>query len=191
MNTGRSGLPIVVLWTVAVVLMGGIFTSYHQPFNIPGEGVLALVQDPGRGNWRTLHILSTGCGCSLRVMQHLLVRHPFPDVKEQVLLIGDDEASSPVTDELIAKLRRQGFSLTRIAAKDVPKQAGLHGVPLLVVASPENKIAYIGGYGAHGDEDGPVLAQARAGKKMIPLPILGCAIGSRIRQQADPFGLKY
>jgi len=189
---GRGRFSILGLWAVAVVLTGSVLTSYHQPFNFPAEGVLALVPDhPGRGNWRMLHVLSESCGCSQRVMQHLLARHRMTDVTEQVLLVEGEGARLPESDDLIARLAEQGFPVTRIAAKSIPPQTDLHGVPLLVVASPENKIVYMGGYGSRGDEDGAVFQRVRTGAKMNALPILGCAVGSRIRRQADPIGLKY
>jgi hypothetical protein len=187
----RRSLWMLGLWVVAVALTGSILTSYHQPFLIPDESVLALVKNPSHGGWRMLHVVSGSCGCSQRVMRHLLQRHPMPGVTEQVLLVEDPEGDLKGTSELIRGLTDQNFAITRISAKDIPKQTGLRGVPMLVVASPENKVVYMGGYGSHEDQDGAVLKNVRTGKAANALPILGCAIGSRIRRQSDPFRLKY
>jgi hypothetical protein len=171
--------------------MGSILTSYHQPFHGPGAGLLALVDDPGRGQWRMLHVLSDSCGCSQRVMQHLLARHAVPGVTEQVLLIEDEGSKLSGGDELVARLGQEGFRVTRIAARSIPAESGMRGVPLLIVASPGDKIAYMGGYGMRGDQDATVFQTVRSGAQMKALPVLGCAVGSRVRRQADPFGLKY
>jgi hypothetical protein len=124
-------------------------------------------------------------------MKHLLARHQFPGVAEQVLIVEGDESILAGSDELSASLAEQGFSVTRIAAKNLPTNTNLRGVPLLVVASPKNEIVYSGGYGSRGDEDGAVFQRVRTGARMNALPILGCAVGRRIRRQADPIGLKY
>ncbi len=190
-KVGLGGLSILAMWAASVVLMGAVLTSFHQPFSGPAGEILALTPSPGGGQWRMLHVLSASCGCSQRVMRHLLTRRPFPDVTEQVLLVDGEGADPQASSELIVRLGEQGFGVTRIAAKNIPAGTGLRGVPLLVVASPEDKIAYLGGYGSRGDEDGAVLRKVRAGAKVEALPVLGCAVGSRIQRQADPFGLKY
>ena len=182
---------MLACWSVAVVLMGGILTSYHQPFQSPDATVLTLVSSPGQGKWRTVHVLSGSCGCSQKVMLHLLERHPLGDTAEQILVVDDGEDYLPESSELLARLVDQGFRVTHIATKDIPKHVGLVGVPLLIVVSPGNRIAYMGGYGRAGDQDVEVLRQIQSGHNSEHLPVVGCAVGSRTRREADPFALKY
>jgi hypothetical protein len=188
---GRRTVLMLAIWAVAVVLLGGALTSYHQPFLTPGARILTLVRSAGSQKWRTVHIISGSCGCSQTVMQHLLKRHLFAGLDEQILVVDSGEAYLPGSVALLAKLSQQGFPVTHIAAKDIPEQVGLRGVPILVIASSENKISYMGGYGSRGDQDAEILQQVRSGQTPKVLPVLGCAVGERVRREADPFALKY
>jgi hypothetical protein len=60
-----------------------------------------------------------------------------------------------------------------------------------VVAAPDGRAVYMGGYGAASDQDEEILRQVRAGGEPAALPILGCALSAHLRRQSDPFGLKY
>jgi hypothetical protein len=187
----RGTVLAFAVWAITVVLLGGVLTSYHQPFQTPDANVLTLVGSVRPGRWRTVHILSGSCGCSQTVMQHLLKRHLFAGLDERILVVDSGEAYLPGSDALLAKLSQQGFPITHIAAKDIPDQVGLRGVPILVIASSENKISYMGGYGSHGDQDAEILQQVQSGQKPKVLPVLGCAVGERARREADPLQLKY
>jgi len=178
-------------WAVTAVLIGGVLMSYHQPFLSPDERVLKLARDPGHGQWRALHLLSGSCGCSQRVMLHLLGRHPLEGLLEQVLLVDGPGDDLPGSKALAVKLQEEGFEVTHLAVKDIPEGIGLRGVPLLVIASPENKIAYLGGYGSAEEKDQEIYRQVLSGAQPKGLPIIGCAIGARLHRSADPFHLKY
>jgi hypothetical protein len=73
----------------------------------------------------------------------------------------------------------------------IEPHSGLRGVPLLLFVSPQNQIAYLGGYGAAGDQDETIFHQLRAGLKPVALPMIGCAVGSRLQRRLDPLHLKY
>jgi len=178
-------------WTVAVIVLGGILTSYHQALRTPGEGILALASTPSTPGWRAIHVLSGSCGCSQRVMRHLVSRPKFDGVTEQVVLVDDQEPLLPGSSELISQLKVRGFLPKRVAVRDIPPSVGLRGVPLLVIASPEDRIAYIGGYGDHSDQDVSIMQKVRSGASASPLPIVGCAVGRSLRRSVDPFHLKY
>jgi hypothetical protein len=179
------------IWFAAVIVLGGILTSYHQPFQSPDKNVLELAGPPIASGWRAIHILSAGCGCSLRVMQHLLARPPLDGATEQIVLIDGNGPSLAGSEELLKRLKAKGFRITHRLAKDIPPALGLRGVPLLVVATPENKLVYSGGYGSHEDQDVQVFRQVRTGLSTASIPVLGCAIGSQLRRSADPFRFKY
>jgi hypothetical protein len=181
----------LTLWAVVVLVVGGVLTSYHQPFLLPDEKILSLARPSAHNQWQAIHIVSGGCVCSQRVMQHLLGRHPVNDVAEQILVVDGPEPYLPDTDRLFERLQSAGFPLIHLPAKDIPESYGLRGVPLLVIASPQRSIAYLGGYGPRGDQDIQILQLIRSGHLPKSLPILGCAIGQRVRHQVDPFGLKY
>jgi hypothetical protein len=124
-------------------------------------------------------------------MRHLLQRRIFAGIDEQMILVDGPDGDLPESAALVDALRQQGFRIHRIASRDIPRDAGLRGVPLLVIASPDSDIAYMGGYGVSGDQDGTLLEQARSKHRPDPLPLLGCAVGARLGRRADPFHLKF
>jgi len=178
-------------WAVASILVGGALTSFHQPFREPDASILSLGRQPVRPGWRALHLLSGSCGCSQRVMQHLLQRRLLDGVEEEIVVVDGDAPYLPGSSLLLAGLEGEGFTVSHIAAKDLPQETGLHGVPLLVFASPANKIAYVGGYGSTEDRDGEIFEQIRSGHAPKAFAVLGCAVGRGLRRNADPFHLKY
>jgi len=179
------------VWALSVVLLGSVFTSYHQPFLTPGNGILGVAKSTDAHGWRAVHVLSAGCACSQKVMRHLLQRKEFPGVAEQILLIDGQESYLPGSEQLLTQLAQAGFPIAHLQADDLPPDAGLHGVPVLAIASPNGQVAYVGGYGSAGDQDGAILQQVQMGRAPKPLAILGCALGNRLRRKADPFHIKY
>jgi hypothetical protein len=107
-------------------------------------------------------VLSRSCGCSQKVMAHLLKRHRFDGLVEQVLVIDSGEAYLPGSDALLTKLAQQGFAVFHLAANDISQDVGLRGVPLLMFASPKDKILYMAGYESLEDRDAKILQQVRA-----------------------------
>jgi hypothetical protein len=190
-GTGRRTGLLLGVWTAAVVVIGGVLMSYHQPFLTPDARILSLGSASERGRWRALHIVSGSCVCSRRVMEHLLQRRPQAGLVEEVLMIEGSESPLAGTEGLLDKLEAAGFTVSRLAAEDIPASSGLHGVPVLIYATPENKLAYLGGYGKSGDQDVAIYRQVRRGDLADPLPVLGCAVGNRVRGRADPVGWKY
>jgi len=191
MTKARQSAWFFGLWSVLAVVLGSVLMSYHQPFVQPSDGVLSLA-GPGDGiHWRAVHLLSGSCGCSQVVMKHLLKRGPLSEVAEQVIVVDGAEAYLPGGAELIRALKTRGFAVSHLSTRDVPAQAGLRGVPLLVYARPDGRPAYVGGYGMSADGDQAIYRQVRAGGKPRPLPVLGCAVGAVLRHTVDPFGLKY
>jgi hypothetical protein len=178
-------------WAGAVVLAGGALMSFHQPFVTPGERILGLGRVVDGGGWRMLHVVSGSCGCSQKVMRHLLERGPMPGVQEEVVVVDGGEPYLDGSAGLMAGLAQAGFAVSHLAAAEVPADAGLHGVPLLVVAKPGRSVVYVGGYGAGGDQDGAIVRALRADQKATPLAVVGCAVGARVRREADPLHLKY
>ena len=198
------------LWACMVVLIGAILTSYHQPFRLPGNEILKLVDgtrahaetNAGTGSqWKFVHVLAESCGCSQRVMKHLLARGRMTGAEEQIILVSGLEAGRPDASgsgsylpeghALLAALEQNGFPVRRVAIRDVPQQAGLRGVPLLIITDPSGSVAYIGGYGSRNDQDAQIFQSIRSGRRPAALPLLGCAVGARLQQASDPFHLKY
>jgi hypothetical protein len=179
------------VWAIFAVLAGTILTSYHQPFRSPSPAILRLARPSISGRTRAIHILSASCACSQRVMQHLLERRPLLTASEQVLILDGPAPDLPNTRQLIAKLTEAGFSVRELPSTDVPPEAALRGVPLLIFASPTDQILYMGGYGPAYDQDQSILERIDHQQTVQPLAAIGCAVSRSLRRQADPFHLKY
>lgn len=181
-------------WMGVVILIGAVLTSYHQPFRTPDDTILALAPPPEHSGWQAIHILSGSCGCSQRVMSHLLERRPRSDIHDQIVVLDGEEPYLPGSRDLLAQLSSEGFPITHLAVASLPQNIGLRGVPLLVLASSTSgsrNLAYIGGYGSRGDQDGEIFEKIRSGQTPKPFTVVGCAIGKALRRKADPFHLKY
>lgn len=187
----RFARCLLAVWAASVVLIGGALMSFHQAFATPSAGVLALADDTGGHGWRAVHFLSGSCQCSQRVMRHLLARQELAGVSEQIVMIDGSLPYLEDSQALLARLTAAHFLVKHIAEQNVPLDSGLRGVPLLLVVSPQNQIAYMGGYGAAGDQDETIFHQLRAGLKPVALPMIGCAVGSRLQRRLDPLHLKY
>lgn len=178
-------------WATLSILGGAILMSFHQSFLAPGPAILELALPASNNHLRALHLLSSGCGCSQRVMQHLVKRRPRASMTEQVIVF---EAGGPAlagTTELVSALASEGFKVQRLPISAIPTKAELRGVPLLIVVSPDGSILYMGGYGAAYDQDQTILARVQNHQQALPFETVGCAIGRRVQHAADPFHLKY
>jgi len=117
--TGTKIVPwLFAIWTIAVIFIGGVLASYHQPFQAPSNRILALVKQTPTHEWKAIHILSGSCGCSQKVMLHLLERRPISGIDEQVVVIDGDEPNLPDTAALLARLTQEGFPVTHIPVKE-------------------------------------------------------------------------
>jgi hypothetical protein len=181
----------LLVWAVAALTIGSALTSYHQPLLAPGEAILTIAGTPSPAKWQAIHVLSGACGCSQRVMRYLLARGPMAGSLEQIIVTDGDEPNLPGTDLLLRQLKDAKFQVNHRRSEDLVRDTGMRGVPILVIISPNRTVEYLGGYGMKGDQADLILARTMAGTSGAPLPIFGCAVGERIRQQADPFGLKY
>ncbi len=124
-------------------------------------------------------------------MRHLLARPLIDGATEQVVIVDGEEPYLDGSNDLMKRLAGKGFILTHRLSQDIPEQLGLRGVPLLILATPDGNVAYVGGYGKHEDEDVSVFRQVHAGEHVTSLPVVGCAIGRALRRRTDPFHLKY
>lgn len=178
-------------WLVATVLAGGVLNSFHQPFQPPDRAIVALAPPPAHAGWRAIHVLSGSCSCSQRVMQHLLARPPLDHAEEQIVVIDGDEPYLEGSRALLQHLADRGTAVLHRSSAAIPQAIGLRGVPLLILVAPDQHVAYLGGYGSRDEDDITLLQQVRLAGHAAALPVLGCAVGTRLRRTADPLHLKY
>jgi hypothetical protein len=190
--TIRRFFPYLI-FTISIllsVLLGSSLTALHTPFRAERAGAARLAAELASGRcWRAVHVLSASCQCSSGVAEHLLARGPIPDLREEVLLAGDDK-------ELIARLSRAGFRTLTVTGDQLAQKYGIAGAPWLLLISPTGEIAYQGGYASDagartGYQDARIWMQVRQGKSPEALPVFGCALGKRLQRTLDPLALKY
>ncbi|MBX3187063.1 MAG: hypothetical protein KF819_08615 [Labilithrix sp.] len=195
--SARPVAALFTLWIIAASVVSAYLLGPHV-LAIPTPGRrdprLARVAslDPSKeGRWVVAHFVRAGCRCSGRVMDHLVRRGAIGDALEVVVYALDGE---PLDEALAARARARGFTFVAVASDDVEATYGVAGAPTLVVLSPDGHVAYRGGYsermGAPIVADTRVVARARAGEEVAPLPVFGCPVGQAMKRNLDPMGLR-
>jgi hypothetical protein len=192
---GLWGLGILV---VGASLMAGHLVSLPAPKVTDSRLRSSLGAGPGvvQGRWSAHHVLYQSCGCSQRVLAHLLERRARPDLVETVVYVRDP-SSSDVTerDSVSAKVRLVGFGFEASTPAELESRYAVESAPFLLVGDGSGGVRYAGGYtersGSKQIEDIAIIDGLKAGRKMAALPVFGCAVSSRVQEAIDPLGLKY
>ena len=181
----------LVAWS-AMLLVGAAYllAAHVAPLPQPAHEVLAadvaVQRRPDeRGQWLALHALYADCGCSQRVVEHLLARRPLAGVKERVLMVGD----SPHVAELLAA----GYAVDQLDETTLGDRYGFEAAPSFALVDPHGQVRYLGGYTRtkQGNDFVDVSATRAAlrGDSVTPYPVLGCAISRQLKERRDPLGL--
>lgn len=152
------------------------------------RAAVAATRSPAdRGSWRALHFLYTQCRCSQRILSTLFARHPLAGVSERVVLIG-------AHPEYERAARAAGFDVEVLMPEQLVLRYGAHAAPLFVVADPEDRLRYVGGYSERKQgldmRDVAILSALTGGRDADELPLFGCAVSSSLRSLLDPLGLR-
>jgi hypothetical protein len=185
-------LPLFVFCgTLLTSLVAGtVMLASHTPFQANVYGLATLAHEVGtdQGSWQAIHLLSTSCSCSRGVAEHLIERGPLSNLKEHIVLAGQDET-------LESRLKVAGFYVCNLDQETVAQRYRIAGAPWLVIVSPQGQVRYQGGYApAHARrdyQDEQIWASLFHGRSAESLPVLGCALGKRLQRSIDPFALKY
>jgi hypothetical protein len=181
----------------AVLLVGGAYLLAAHVAPLPQPTREALAADVAHerradeaGQWLALHALFTDCGCSQRVIAHLLARRPLDGVKERVLLVGGGAGSAA---SYAADLRAAGYPVDELDETALGDRYGFEGVPAFALVDPHDHVRYLGGYtrtkqGADFVDVSATRATLR-GETVAPLPVFGCAVSRSLRERRDPLSL--
>ena len=183
------------LWAAAVLVVGSYLLAGHL-LTLPkpesaderlATGIASVRTSQNEGRWLVLHVLYTECGCSKRVLDHLLSRGADPFAIERVVLVGGDDATA-------AKIRAAGYQYEAVTDATLESRYGVTAAPLLVIADPTNAVRYVGGYSdrkqAEKIRDLETFARLVKGETPDPLPVFGCAIAKKLQDTVDPLGLR-
>lgn len=130
--------------------------------------------------WRAVHFMYRECTCSRRTIDHL-VSAPRPAGLHELAVVVDDHGAPGPED---ARLRAAGIAVVVVTPEMLHQLYHLEAAPVLAVMTPEDDVAYIGGYNRHKQsaayEDLAIIAELRAHHAAKALPVFGCAISDRL-----------
>jgi hypothetical protein len=189
----------LLVWAAVCVLLGTYLLASHLltlPAPAPTDPVLHRGIAARRGihqldRWLVLHVVFDQCGCSQRVLDHLLGNRRPSGIAERVVLVTDDRAARAA---LIAAIPAHGFELDVVTPEQLIADYHIEAAPLLVIVDPGDSVRYVGGYTprkqASDVRDLAVIAAVQRGETVEPLPTFGCAIGRALNSRLDPLGIR-
>jgi hypothetical protein len=179
----------LVAWLPSVVIPGSYLLGGHLAGLPSGDAATAQALKAlqrARG-WSMTHFLYGPCGCSLRILEHLMERGPTAELNERVVLVDAPEESA-------TRAEQRGFTVERLTADEVVTRYHIEAAPLFSLLTPDGRLAYLGGYTSRKRGPEPlelVIAKAIArGERVEPIPTLGCAISKDLKRKADPLGIR-
>ena len=191
-------------WSGLAILPGGYLMASHLiqlPAPIGGvtntalQSQIARLRTPAdKGQFFAVHIVLGTCGCSGRVLDHLVERGPREGTAERVMLIDDADMGMPVDAGLRERVLARGIPVETLSPQELERRFSIVSAPMLVVMSPSNQLSYVGGYTDRKQspniQDAEILDRLALGQTVEPLPLFGCAVSSRLKETLDPLGLK-
>jgi len=144
-----------------------------------------------RGRWWLVHVIADGCGCSRRVVDHLIADRRPADLAERVVFVTEHARDATPT---LAELALAGFAIDVVRPDELVARYGVEAAPLLIAIAPDGALRYVGGYTRRKQaadlHDLDILAALRRGEPVEPYPAFGCAVGDALRSKLDPLGIK-
>jgi hypothetical protein len=187
----------VGLLVVGAFLMAGHLLSLPVPSATDRRLHATLAAEPTTGGrWTAHHVLYRSCGCSDRVLSHLLERKARGDLVETVVYVHDGgPADSNDLGAKRAELQRAGFGFEPLTPDELEQRYRMESAPSLLVADASGTVRYAGGYtdrsGGTEISDVAIIERLKSGADVKALPVFGCAVSGRLQQALDPLGLKY
>lgn len=199
----RAVLILLVLWLAGGIVLGGAMLVQHVvalPAPPPSSAALGAqmhrlfagrgASGSGQGKWRALHVMYRACPCSQRTIAHLTEGQRSAELDEAVLLVDDEGEAGPEDQKLAA----HGYRVSVITPEVLRRDFDLEAAPVLVIARPDGKVVYAGGYTRHKQsdafEDLAILSELRQREDRAALPVFGCPTSDRLARQLDPLGLR-
>ncbi|HEY0476215.1 MAG TPA: hypothetical protein VGD37_01755 [Kofleriaceae bacterium] len=189
----------LMVWGAACLALGSYLLASHLltlPAPAPTDPVLhqeiaAHRRAHQRDRWLVLHVVYDECGCSQRVLDHLLADSRPPGVAERIVLVTENRAARAAW---IAAIPARGFELDVVTPEQLVAAYHIEAAPLLVIVDPHDTVRYVGGYTprkqAADVRDVAVIAAVQRGEAVEPLPTFGCAIGRALSSRLDPLGIR-
>lgn len=180
---------LLVIWGLAVVAVTADLSAGHL-IALPAPSANA---DMAQASAR--HVLAEGCGCSERVIEHLLKRRASNTFVEVIVLIKDStEPDDTAREALSTRAIAAGYGFELVDAATASLRYGATAAPALIAYDRDGKRRYSGGYTdrkrSEPIRDLEILADVAQGRERSPLPIFGCAVAAALRSRVDPLSLR-
>lgn len=101
------------------------------------QAALVGLRPTGASGWMRVHVVHGRCGCSIPVLDRLLVG-PRPDGVVEVVLFGGDDPT------LGDRLRARGIRFVATPMHRLRRHFDVAHLPILAVVSPSDAIVYLG-----------------------------------------------
>jgi hypothetical protein len=184
-------------WVAACVVVGAYLLASHLltlPTPAPGDPILhraiAAHRHAGqRDRWLVLHVVFDDCGCSQRVLAHLLSTSRPAGVAERVVYVTERPAEAST-----GAIPAHGLELDVVTPDQLAADYHIEAAPLLVIVDPHDTVRYAGGYTPRKQADDvrdlAVISAVLRGETVESLPAFGCAVGRSLRSTLDPLGVR-
>ena len=184
----------LAVWFASMVLVAGALMGRHLiPLPVAhaavsatrDQGFAALRLSRDGATWTMVHVLYADCGCSGRIVDHLVGGRRPAGVREVVLLVGEGALGK--------RLGAAGFEVVQTRADELRDGFGIEAGPLLAVLGADGEVRYAGGYTARKQslaiQDVEIVERLRSGVRAEELPLYGCPISRGLRAAVNPLGL--
>jgi hypothetical protein len=177
---------------IAVLALGSLGISHTAAMPAPEDeqrlGRAAATLVGGTSGPTYLHIIDPACSCTARLLEQLVARGAFAEVREIIVFTGDDS-------RVRVQAEREGFTYLPMTRDALGARLGLEVAPVLIALDADGALRYLGGYfdkpAALHSLDSGIHAGLVAGTAVESLPVYGCAVSDRLRQRLDPLGVVY
>lgn len=177
-----------MLWFLVMVTSGAGYLARHVlALPTPAAALLApslaaMRRDDQKGRWLAVHVLYAECRCSRRVTDHLLSSARPTDWSEIVLWVTAEESQALAAPAAL----RAAFDVRVVSPLQLSRM-GIEAAPLLALVDPQGVVRYAGGYTERKQgpdiEDLRLFAAARRAERLDALPLFGCAVSGRLKEQ--------
>ncbi|MEE9336701.1 MAG: hypothetical protein V3U87_01360 [Methylococcaceae bacterium] len=187
----------ILAWGMALIVVSATLMVDHWvtlPIPSGDDPKLAQAIDDSRelgelGQWIAVHVLYSKCTCSQRIIEHIFSDDRAVNIKEKLIIVDN---ARPEWEKLA---KAKGFSYQVITSKELHDVYNIPAAPIMVVADPQGKVHYAGGYTARKQgpdiQDIAIIEQLMKENPVKPIPLFGCAVAKGLQKVFDPLGLKY
>jgi len=188
----RLGKIFLILWIPLISIVIS-FQMVNHIVSMPLPDDYRKIQDrmprlrQSKG-WLMVHVIYKNCSCTNALTTSLIDRKVTPNLEEWVIYAGSDR-------KIQEQFEAAGFLFQAETKVSIDERYGIEAAPMLLIFSPENGLAYGGGYferpSVFHSMDQALLRRIKEGEAVDALPLYGCAVSPRLQKLIDPLGIKF